>query len=74
MFISSKSKTHLIFQDPVNEILKKAYDTFQNIDVNKNNQINASDIEKHFGSYSLASAKIMMREIDLDKDNIITFN
>jgi Ca2+-binding EF-hand superfamily protein len=54
--------------------LKKAYDTFQNIDVNKNNQINASDIEKHFGSYSSASAKIMMREIDLDKDNIITFN
>lgn len=54
-------------------MLKKAHSLFGKLDLNKNGQINMSDIEKHFGSYSEASAKIMLREIDLNKDGIITY-
>lgn len=56
------------------QILKKAYSTFKKIDVNKNKQIAADDLEKYFGSYSAASAKILMREVDLDKDGVISLN
>jgi Ca2+-binding EF-hand superfamily protein len=60
-------------KDPKVEILKKAHSLFGVLDINKTGQIKMSDIEKHFGSYSQASAKIMLREIDLDKDTIITY-
>lgn len=60
-------------KDPKTEVLKKAHSLFGKLDLNKNGQINMSDIEKHFGSYSEASAKIMLREIDLNKDGIITY-
>lgn len=55
-------------------MLKKAYSVFNKLDKNKNNQINSSDIKNHFGTYSTASAQILMREIDLDKDGNIGFN
>lgn len=63
-----------IIQDPEYEVMEKAYYTFKKLDQNKNNRISSTEIENHFGAYSTASAKVMLRQIDLDNDGVITKN
>ena len=41
--------------------MEKAYYTFKKLDQNKNNRISSTEIENHFGAYSTASAKVMLR-------------
>lgn len=50
-----------ITQDPEYEIMEKAYNTFKKLDANKSNRISSTEIERHFGAYSAASAKVMLR-------------
>lgn len=54
--------------------MKESYRLFQKIDKKNKNEIDASDIKEYFGSYGDSYTKIMMREMDHNKDGIITKN
>ena len=47
---------------------------FKKIDKNHKNEINDEDITNYFGTFSDSYKKIMMREMDCNKDGIITKN
>lgn len=53
-------------------MLKHAEKTFNKIDKSKKKYLEPSDLEKYFGVYSATATKIVMREMDSNKDGKVS--